>query len=155
MEIVIISGGAGGNGRKLIETFATNESTNPKEIIVLDDFSSSDIDQFLLLQDYIHTQGKHVALYDFDITHKNMNHFIKERYSHVDCIYHFARDKSNDSLKSLCVGYTGTRQILDLARHYNSKVYYKVRESEKTCDLVTEELCRSYKQIFGLNIESC
>jgi nucleoside-diphosphate-sugar epimerase len=153
METVIISGGAGGNGKKLIETFANSFSF--KEIIVLDNFSSSDINQFLHLQDDLHTQGIHVTLYDFDITHKNMIPFLKERCSQVDCIYHLAKDKSDDSLKALCVGYTGTKQILELAKYYNSKVYYKIRETKKTCDLVTEELCRSYKEHFGLNVESC
>lgn len=121
--IIIISGGAGLCGKNLIKNIILNNKAS--EIIVLDNFITSDPDSFNKFVNQFNTDIK-ITLFDFDITHPNMIHFIKERYNMINEIYHLASLASPVAykkypLKTLDTGYIGTKNMLELAHFYNSK----------------------------------
>lgn len=125
-KIVLISGGSGFLGKSLIKNIILNNSAS--EIIVLDNFITSDPDQFDTFKSNILQFNPEIkiTLFDFDITHPKMITFIKERYGIINEIYHLASLASPVAykkfpLQTLDTGYIGTKNMLDLAYHYNSK----------------------------------
>lgn len=125
-KIVLISGGSGFLGKSLIKNIILNNSAS--EIIVLDNFITSDPDQFDTFKSNILQFNPEIkiTLFDFDITHPKMITFIKERYGIINEIYHLASLASPVAykkfpLQTLNTGYIGTKNMLDLAYHYNSK----------------------------------
>jgi UDP-glucuronate decarboxylase len=124
-KVILISGGCGFMGVNLIKTICKSAS----EIIVLDNFITSDPDQFDTFKSNI-LQFNHeikITLFDFDITNPKMIPFIKERYSIINEIYHLASLASPIAykkypLQTLDTGYIGTKNMLELAYYYNSKL---------------------------------
>jgi nucleoside-diphosphate-sugar epimerase len=151
-KTIIITGGAGKIGKKLIQDIATNVKTQNKikvEIIVLDNFVSSSIEEFDDIKNKLSDESVQITLYDFNIKHPNLINFIKERYYNVDCIYHFAFNQNDNPVEVLEVGYTGSKNILELAKYYKSKMFYKKRKNNK----IIEDICRAYTLQYG--IETC
>lgn len=124
-KVILISGGSGAIGKNLIKNLCNYAS----EIIVLDNFITSDPDQFDTFK-YNILQFNHeikITLFDFDITNPKMIPFIKERYCIINEIYHLASLASPIAykkypLQTLDTGYIGTKNMLELAYHYNSKL---------------------------------
>lgn len=123
-KVILISGGCGFMGVNLIKNIVLNNYAS--EIIVLDNFITSDPDQFDTFKSKLNSEIK-ITLFDFDITNPKMIPFIKERYGIINEIYHLASLASPIAykrypLKTLDTGYIGTRSMLELAYHYNSKL---------------------------------
>ena len=126
-KVILISGGCGFMGVNLIKNIVLNKTAT--EIIVLDNFITSDPDKFAKFKCNISELNPDITitLFDFDITNPKMIPFIKERYSSINEIYHLASLASPVAykrypLKTLDTGYIGTKNMLDLAYHYNSKL---------------------------------
>jgi nucleoside-diphosphate-sugar epimerase len=159
MKIIIITGGAGNKGKELIKKLSTQNDV--MEIIVLDNFASSsitDFDEFILNTS---TEKFKIKLYEFNLVHSNMINFITERYIHVDSIYHLASNSINTPLEILELGYTGTKNILELVKYYKSEFFY-IQNTNYTVNsnslyfttskLTSEALYHAYKKQFGINI---
>lgn len=117
-KIVLITGAAGFIGRNLIEYLSKDKSI--KTIIGVDNFISSDKTSFL---EFLILYKK-VIFFEFDITQKN-NYNISVLHE----IYHLASIASpifykKFPIETLDVGYLGTKNILDIAKKYNSKVLF-------------------------------
>lgn len=122
--IIIISGGCGGIGVNVIKNIILNNKAT--EIIVLDNFITSDPDSFDKFVSKVASNDIKITLFDFDITNPKMIPFIKERYNIINEIYHLASLASPVAykkypLKTLDTGYIGTKNMLELAHFYNSK----------------------------------
>lgn len=122
---ILISGGSGFIGKNLIRFLAKTEKM--LEIIVIDNFITSDPDYFYeFMAKFKDNDNLKITLFDFDITSSKLIPFIKERYNTINEIYHLASLASPIAykrypIKTLDTGYTGTKNLLDLALHYNSK----------------------------------
>jgi nucleoside-diphosphate-sugar epimerase len=180
-KVILISGAAGFLGKNLIKNIVLNNSAS--EIIVLDNFITSDPDQFDKFKSKLNPDIK-ITLFDFDITNPKMIPFIKERYQTINEIYHLASLASPIAykkypLKTLDTGYIGTKNLLELAYHYNSKlllastseVYgdaqvspqtesyygnvnsYGARSSYDESKRVAEALCYTYINKYNLDIK--
>lgn len=126
MTCILISGGSGTIGKNLIKNIVLNKIAS--EIIVLDNFITSDPDHFEIFKNSIleFNPDINITLYDFDITNSKLLTFIKERYKTINEIYHLASLASPIAykkypLQTLDTGYIGTKNMLELARHYYSK----------------------------------
>ena len=124
--IIMISGGAGFVGMNMIKYIVENKTAT--EIIVLDNFITSDPDYFdcFVKKMYDFNPDIKITLYDFDIVNSKLIPFLKERYNIINEIYHLASLASPIAykrypLQTLDVGYIGTRNMLELALYYNSK----------------------------------
>ena len=122
-KIILISGGSGAIGKNVIKNIVLNKSAS--EIIVLDNFITSDPDQFDKFKNILDPEIK-ITLFDFDITNPKMIPFIKTRFNTINEIFHLASLASPVAykkfpLQTLDTGYIGTKNMLDLAYHYNSK----------------------------------
>ena len=124
---ILISGGSGFIGSNLIENIVLNKTAN--EIIVLDNFITSDPDKFDTFKRNILQVNPDIkiSLFNFDITNSKMIPFIKERYKNINEIYHLASLASPVAykkfpLQTLDTGYIGTKNMLELAYYYKSKL---------------------------------
>lgn len=122
-KTILISGGCGAIGVNLIKNIVLNKTAS--EIIVLDNFITSDPDKFETFKNTLNKEIK-ITLFDFDITNPKMIPFIKERFNNINEIYHLASLASPVAykkfpLETLDTGYIGTKNMLELSRHYNSK----------------------------------
>lgn len=122
----MISGGSGFIGVNMIKYMVENKTAT--EIIVLDNFITSDPDYFdcFVKKMYDFNPDIKITLYDFDIVNSKLIPFLKERYNIINEIYHLASLASPIAykrypLQTLDVGYIGTRNMLELALYYNSK----------------------------------
>jgi len=184
IKTIIISGGAGFLGKNLIE-YLINKSSNYMDIIVLDNFITSSSEQFnVFKKQFEYYPNVNIILYDFDIVHSNVIPFIKERHNKVDYIYHLASLASppaykNYPIKTLDVGYIGTKNMLDLALYYTcpllfastSEVYGDALQSpqkesyygnvnsfgDRGCydesKRVAEALCYTYIKSYGVDVK--
>jgi nucleoside-diphosphate-sugar epimerase len=126
MYNILISGGAGFIGKNLIKNLVLNNTEI--EIIVLDNFITSDPDYFDKFKSNllkINPEIK-ITLFDFNITNNKLISFLKERYTNINEIYHLASLASpiyykKYPLLTLDCGYIGTKNMLDIAYFYNSK----------------------------------
>lgn len=123
---IMISGGSGFIGMNMIKYIVENKTAT--EIIVLDNFITSDPDYFYCFVKKMSEFNPDIkiTLYDFDIVNNKLITFIKERYNTINEIYHLASLASPIAykmypLQTLDVGYIGTRNMLELALYYNSK----------------------------------
>lgn len=127
MSCILITGGAGFIGKNLIKYLVLNCDIET-EIIVLDNFITSDpdyFDKFKLNLLKINDKIK-ISLFDFDITSNKLITFLKERYIKINEIYHLASLASpiyykKYPLSTLDCGYSGTKNMLEIAYYYNSK----------------------------------
>lgn len=181
---ILISGGNGAIGSNLIKNIVLNQTAC--EIIVLDNFITSDPDKFNIFKLNMLQLNPEIilTLFDFDITNPKMIPFIKERFNTINEIYHLASLASPVAykkfpLQTLNTGYIGTKNMLDLAYHYNSRLlfastsevygdaqvspqhesYYGnvnsfgCRSSYDESKRVAETLCYTYLNEYNLNIK--
>lgn len=132
MKNILITGGCGFIGKNLIIHLLSSQNIN--KIICIDDFSSSKEDEFVTFLKKHNNQGK-IVQYIGDICDINFLNdvlsIININYKIIDIdeIYHLACIASpiiykQYPLKTLDTGYIGTRNILDIAVLYKSKMLY-------------------------------
>lgn len=119
-KIILISGAAGFIGRNLIENLSKDILV--KKIIAIDNFISSDKDSFL---DFL-VLHKKVKFFEFDITKEHLTDY---EINTLDEIYHLASIASpifykKLPIQTLDVGYLGTKNMLEIAKKYNSKILF-------------------------------
>jgi len=122
---ILITGGCGMIGKNLIKHLLND--TEVKKITVFDNFISSnkqDFEKFIKKYD---TKNK-VVFFEYDITDLKKMRFVKFNFR-FDEIYHLASLASPPFYKrfpieTLEVGYTGTKNILEIAKKCNAKVLF-------------------------------
>lgn len=184
MKNILITGGGGFLGRNLIEFLFKYQNIN--KIIVLDNFITSDKTTFIKFQQQFETS---VLLYSYDITNSELIDFLVkdlkiQGINTLDEIYHLASLASPPFYKkypieTLDVGYIGTKNMLELAKLYDSKIlfastsevygdalispqhedYYGNVNSfgERSCydesKRVAEALCYTYLKSYGVDVK--
>lgn len=127
-KTVLITGGAGFIGLNLLSTFIN--SNYAKNIIVVDNFITSDRNKFYkILDKYKDHANVKIDFYDNDICTRTFQDIILYNYIKIDEIYHLASLASPPFYKkypiqTLDVGYIGIKNMLELCKHYNSKLLY-------------------------------
>jgi len=129
MKNILITGGGGFIGKNLIKHLITDN--NIDKIIVLDNFITSNKLDFISFSQPLSNK---VMLYVYDINDYNLINYLIEDLQDTDIntideIYHLASLASpifykKNPIQTLDVGYIGTKNILDLAYKYNSKVLF-------------------------------
>jgi len=125
---IIISGGGGFLGKNLIEYLVDNKEEGVKlEIIVLDNFISSNLYDFNKFKENI--KDTKISLLEFDICQYEMMSCIKKEYNKIDYIYHLSSLASpvmykKHPMKTLDCGYIGTKNMLELAKFYNTRILF-------------------------------
>jgi UDP-glucuronate decarboxylase len=182
---ILITGGGGMIGRNLIEQLEKIKTTN--KIIILDNFITSNKQEFLsFIKNF--SEGK-VLFYSYDITNIHLIDYLvkdlKERkINTIDEIYHLASLASPPFYKkypieTLDVGYTGTKNMLELAKLYDAKILFSSTSEvygdalvspqhenyygnvncfgERSCyDIskrVAEALCYTYLKSYGVDVK--
>jgi UDP-glucuronate decarboxylase len=128
---IIITGGCGMIGKSLIKYLLKKESTN--KIICIDNFISSNRLDFTEFIKKYNTNAS-IILYDFDITKFNLMDFMLNDINNkgitiIHEIYHLASLASPPFYKkypieTMDVGYIGTKNILEIAKMFNSKLLF-------------------------------
>jgi UDP-glucuronate decarboxylase len=130
MKNIIITGGAGFIGKNIIKKIVNMETT--KTIIILDNFITSDKIEFLsFIKKY---DEKKILFLNCNICNHNileivMRELVDKNISSIDEIYHLASLASppfykKNPLETLDVGYIGTKNMLELAKIYSSKLLF-------------------------------
>lgn len=152
---VLISGGADEIGVDLIKNIILNNSTC--EIIILDNFITSDPDSFDLIKNNFleYNPEIKITLFDFDITNSKMIPFIKERYQTIHAIYHLAALNSPSTykrfpLQTLDTEYIGTKNMLELAYFYKSRILLATTNDRNNKN-IAEDLCYIYKNLYNVD----
>jgi nucleoside-diphosphate-sugar epimerase len=124
----MITGGAGFLGVNLVKMLL-NSSVDIDKIIVVDNCITGDMDNLEYVKELYDTYDV-VRFYKMDICDPIVFENMKAMYYRIHEIYHFASLASPPfykkfPLKTLDVGYIGTRAVLELARYYgNCKVLF-------------------------------
>jgi UDP-glucuronate decarboxylase len=118
---VLITGGNGFIGKNIIKNLLQDSNV---EIVVFDNFISSNKEDFEKFKKKYDTENK-VMLYEYDITDLEKMMFVKYNFP-FDEIYHLASLASPPfykkfPLETLDVGYTGTKNVLEIARYQSSR----------------------------------
>lgn len=178
MKTVLITGGGGSIGKRLVHRLLNNTS-EVSRIYVFDIFISSAKDDFVKL---FGTEQR-VTLCEYDITDRQKMDYVKVAMK-FDEIYHLASLASPYfykmfPLETLEVGYMGTKNILEIAKHHHCKVLFSstsevygdpninpqdesyngnvnsfgVRSSYDESKRVAEALCYTYINTFDVDIK--
>jgi nucleoside-diphosphate-sugar epimerase len=119
-KYILVSGGAGFIGINLVKKLSEDPNTF---VIVFDNFISSS----RLIFDRLFKDYSNVRIHNVDICDHNLLEDFKWWYRQIDEIYHLASIASPKyynmyPLETLDVGYTGTKNLLDLSRYYKAKI---------------------------------
>ncbi len=127
MEYILITGGGGFIGINLVLFLLKNTNHG---IIVLDNFITSNKENIRTIQS---KNQSRIIIYEQDLCDLNIvNTFINvdfQKNKNIKQIYHLASLASPKfykkyTLQTLDVGYIGTRNILEIAKHYRCKILY-------------------------------
>jgi UDP-glucuronate decarboxylase len=185
-KTILITGGGGFIGKNLIRSILNSQTAST--IVVLDIFRSSRQDEFVHFVQS-HGYSERILLYTYDITNdvamKGLVNDLADNGIHmVDEIYHLASLASPPlykkyPLETLDVGYIGSKNVLDLARHYLAKVLFTSTSEvygdalispqsesyygnvntvgERSCydesKRIAETLCYTYAGLYGLDVK--
>lgn len=155
MKTIIITGSSGFLGKNLIKYLINNNIS--KKIIAIDNFISSSKNIFLKFI----SENKYNNIVDIvegDICDDNLIDTIKQLYNHIDEIYHMASIASPKyymkyPLETLDVGYKGTKNILELCKHYNDKNKCKLLYTS-TSEVYGDALEHPQKETYYGNVNS-
>lgn len=191
MKNILITGGCGFIGKNLLEKLLEDNTVN--KIIVLDNFITSDKNDFRKLLNTKNSIDK-IIPYFCDIISLTPNQssiinflqFLCDNYdiTTIDEIYHLASLASPPFYKkfpieTLDVGYIGTKNMLELARKFNSKILFASTSEvygdalispqhenyygnvncfgERSCyDIskrIAETLCYTYIQLYNIDVK--
>lgn len=159
MKNVLITGGGGFLGRNLIEFLVKYQRIN--KIIVLDNFITSEKKTFIDFQQQFNDK---VILYSYDITNTELITFLVHDFKtldiHIDEIYHLASLASPPfykkyPLETLDVGYLGTKNMLELAKLYNSKILFASTSEVYGDALVSPQHENYYGNVNSFGARSC
>ena len=191
MKNILITGGCGFIGKNLLEKLLEDNTVN--KIIVLDNFITSDKNDF---RKFLNTKNSidKIIPYFCDIISLTPNQssiinflqFLYDNYdiTTIDEIYHLASLASPPFYKkfpieTLDVGYIGTKNMLELARKFNSKILFASTSEvygdalispqhenyygnvncfgERSCyDIskrIAETLCYTYIQLYNIDVK--
>jgi UDP-glucuronate decarboxylase len=194
MRNILITGGSGFIGKNLIQELLKDNSIN--KIIIIDNFITSSKTDFIkfLLKNKWPDKFEKLILYKCDIISLTPNNlslinfltFLDDHYNvrSIDEIYNLASLASPPFYKkypmeTLDVGYIGTKNMLELARKFNSKILFASTSEvygdalispqhenyygnvncfgERSCyDIskrVGETLCYTYKQLYNTDVK--
>ena len=186
-KTILITGGGGFIGKNLIRALLVSDADRPI-IVVLDIFRSSRQDEFVRFVQS-HEYSEHILLYTYDITNevamKGLVNDLADNGIHtVEEIYHLASLASPPlyktyPLETLEVGYAGTKNVLELAKHYLARVLFTSTSEvygdalvspqtesyygnvntvgERSCydesKRIAETLCYTYAGLYGLDVK--
>lgn len=188
---ILITGGAGFIGKNLIKNLIQYTPNKINYIIVFDNFISSNKSDFLnFINEFDSTLISKIVYFDCDITiQSNISTILSVLQDFYDVctlheIYHLASIASpifykKYPLETLDVGYIGTKNILNIAKQYNSKLLFSSTSEiygdaqispqsesyygnvncfgERSCydesKRIAESLCYSYIKNFNLDIK--
>lgn len=185
MKNILVTGGAGFIGVNLVSFLLYKKGNEKCNVIVVDNFISSEKEQIKNLK--IKFQGR-LFVFEEDISNNafitHFQTFLNNfGLTHIDDIYHLASIASPKYynkyiIETLDVGYIGTKNVLDIAKQYASKVlftstsevygdpsitpqsecYYGnvntigTRSNYDESKRIAETLCYNYRNIHGIDI---
>ena len=146
---ILISGGGGFIGANFVKYLLESDSP-PNNIIVIDNFISSEKSNIYNIRSRSRGLQKKsiVHIIEGDICDTLVIERIKAEFEHIDRIYHLASLASPKAygehpIETLDVGYIGTKNMLELCKHYNSK------QKDSSCKF----LFSSTSEVYGAPLE--
>lgn len=124
--VILITGGAGFIGVNLTH-YLSKKIITDLHIIIVDNCITGSFENFK--ENSFKNKNLKLEFLNLDITDDNFLTIIQNKYSKIDQIYHLASLASPKyykkyPLETLEVGYTGTKNVLELTKHYQCKFLF-------------------------------
>ena len=151
MKNILITGWCGFIGKNLIIHLLLHCDIN--KIVCVDNFSSSKEEHFIVFLKKYDILNR-VTYYNGDICDKQFLNKIIERIDRIDEIYHLASIASpiiykQFPLETLDTGYTGTKNMLEIAKFFNAKILFS-----STSEIYGDAECSPQNETYYGNVNS-
>lgn len=155
MTIILITGGTGFLGINLLQKLISPSVY----IILIDNFITSNKDSFEYFYNS-HPLKSNIKFLFFDITSPFFVSSILTSFKHIDYIYHFASLASpphykKHPLQTLDVGYLGTKNVLDICKHFKCKFLYTSSSEVYGDSLIHPQSEKYYGNVNTVGERSC